>query len=190
MTWGRQVGSNPSNCKKYNENFKFLGSLFFSYIIHNKILFVFLQWISESIKLIFGIIYLKKYCLCICQFWQYLENITYDIFCADIAKLLQYFNNISDRFRNILAFLQYFQVIFLQYFLNISVLCGYLFSVAITSNRFTRIKQFIVHSSFLITAKPSFHEYCVLVVTLIVGRDLPTIFCVWNCRNRSTFYRQ
>ena len=40
------------------------------------------------------------------------------------AKLLQYFKNISDRFRNILAILQYFQEIFLQYFLNISVLCG------------------------------------------------------------------
>ena len=31
--------------------------------------------------------------------------------------------NISDRFRNILEILQYFQRIFLQYYLNISVLC-------------------------------------------------------------------
>ena len=46
------------------------------------------------------------------------------IFCAEIAKLLQYFKNISDRFRNILEILQYFQGIFLQYCLNISVLCG------------------------------------------------------------------
>ena len=42
---------------------------------------------------------------------------------CDIARLLQYFSNISDRFRNILAILQYFQAIFIQYFLNISVLC-------------------------------------------------------------------
>ena len=46
------------------------------------------------------------------------------IFCADIARLLQYFNNISDRFRNILAILQYFQEIFLQYFINDPVLSG------------------------------------------------------------------
>ena len=32
------------------------------------------------------------------------------------VRTWQYFNNINDRFRNILAFL--------QYFLNISVLCG------------------------------------------------------------------
>ena len=55
---------------------------------------------------------------------QYLEYIAYVIFCADIERLLQYFNNISDRFRNILAIVQYFQEIFLQYFLNIWVLCG------------------------------------------------------------------
>ena len=30
------------------------------------------------------------------QFWQYLENIAYVIFCADIASMLQYFNNIND----------------------------------------------------------------------------------------------
>ena len=46
------------------------------------------------------------------------------IFCADIARLLQYFNNIIDRFRNLLAILQYFQEIFLQFCLNIFVLCG------------------------------------------------------------------
>ena len=40
----------------------------------------------------------------------------YCIFYADIAILLQYFNNISDRFWNILAIL--------QYCLNMSVLCG------------------------------------------------------------------
>ena len=39
---------------------------------------------------------------------------------------MKYFNNIIDRFRNILAIFQYFQGIFLQYFLNISVLCGYI----------------------------------------------------------------
>ena len=61
------------------------------------------------------------------QFWQYLKNIAYILFCADITRLLQYFKNISDWFRKILATLQYFQGIFLQYFLNISVLCGILF---------------------------------------------------------------
>ena len=61
----------------------------------------------------------------ISKFWQYLKNIAYVIFCTDIARLLQYFNNISDKFRNILVILQYFQGIVLQYFLNISVLCGY-----------------------------------------------------------------
>ena len=54
-----------------------------------------------------------------------MENIAYVIFCADIARLLQYFNNISDRFRSILVIIQYFQGIFLQYCLNISVLCEY-----------------------------------------------------------------
>ena len=43
---------------------------------------------------------------------------------CDIGRLSQYFNNISDSFRNILAILQYFQGIFLQYCLNISVLRG------------------------------------------------------------------
>ena len=52
------------------------------------------------------------------------KYIAYVIFCADIARLLQYSNNISDRFRYILAILQYFHGIFLQYCLNISVLCG------------------------------------------------------------------
>ena len=37
------------------------------------------------------------------------------IFCVDISRLFQYFNNISDRFQNILAILQYFQ----EYFYNI-----------------------------------------------------------------------
>ena len=46
------------------------------------------------------------------------------MFCADIARLLQYFTNISDRFRNILAILQYFQGIFRKYCRNIPVLCG------------------------------------------------------------------
>ena len=54
----------------------------------------------------------------------YFENIAYVIFCADVARLLQYFNNISDKFWNILAILQYFQGIFLKYCLNISVLYG------------------------------------------------------------------
>ena len=49
------------------------------------------------------------------MFWQYVENIAYIIFCADIARLLHYFNNISDEFRNILSMLEYFS--------NISVLC-------------------------------------------------------------------
>ena len=56
--------------------------------------------------------------------WLVLENIAYVIFYADTARLLQYFNNISDRFRNILEIFQYFQQVFLQYCLNISVLCG------------------------------------------------------------------
>ena len=46
------------------------------------------------------------------QFWRYLENIAYVIFCGDIARLLQYYNNISARFRNILAILQYVYNIF------------------------------------------------------------------------------
>ena len=50
--------------------------------------------------------------------------IPYVVFCADIARLLEYFKNISDRFRNILLILEYFHGIFLQYGLNISVLCG------------------------------------------------------------------
>ena len=41
------------------------------------------------------------------------KNIAYFIFCAVITRLLQYFNNISDRFRNILAILQYLRGIFL-----------------------------------------------------------------------------
>ena len=41
-----------------------------------------------------------------------------------MVRLLQYLNNISDWFWNILAFLQCFQGIFLQRFLNLSVLCG------------------------------------------------------------------
>ena len=45
---------------------------------------------------------------------------TRHILCADIARLLQYFNNISDGLRNILTILQYFWGIYLQYFLNIS----------------------------------------------------------------------
>ena len=61
--------------------------------------------------------------LAILQFGS-LENIAYIIFCADIASFLQYFNNISDRFRNVLAILQYFQGIFQQFCINISVLCG------------------------------------------------------------------
>ena len=55
------VASNPSESKKYNENMKFLKSVFFFYIIYYKILFVFLQRIFKSAKFIFGIIYLKKH---------------------------------------------------------------------------------------------------------------------------------
>ena len=109
---GRQVSSNPTDCKKYNKNVKFLWNLFYSYNFHHTILSVFLQWMSRNLNFIFGIIYFKKHCLCICQFWQYLENIAYVIFCADIARLLQNFNNISNRFRNVLKILQYFQGIF------------------------------------------------------------------------------
>ena len=58
--------------------------------------------------------------------WEFVVTTMVIFFSADIARLLQYFNNISDRFRNILAILQYVQGILLQYFLNISVLCGYL----------------------------------------------------------------
>ena len=73
------------------------------------------------------------------NFWYdlFLRNIVYafasfgDIwkmlhpsYCADIGRLLQYFKNISDKFRNILAILQYFHGIFLQYCLNISVPYG------------------------------------------------------------------
>ena len=53
------------------------------------------------------------------------------IFCADIARLLQYLNKISDSFRIFLAILQYFQRIFLQYCLNISVLCGFIFIISV-----------------------------------------------------------
>ena len=37
-----------------------------------------------------------------------MENIAYVKFYVNIARLLQYFNNISDKFRNILVILQYF----------------------------------------------------------------------------------
>ena len=50
-------GSNLSKNKKFNENMKFLKSVFFSYIIHYKILSVFLQRIFRSGKCIFGTIY-------------------------------------------------------------------------------------------------------------------------------------
>ena len=44
----------------------------------------------------------------------------------------------------------------------------------------TRRNGAATFSSYLIkyTAKPSFHEYCVLIVMLMVGRGLPKIFCV------------
>ena len=84
----------------------------------------------NTVGVIFGVIYFKKHCLCIYEFWQYLENIAYVIFRADIARLLQYFNNISDRLRNILEILQYFQGIFVQYCLIISVLCGLVINVS------------------------------------------------------------
>ena len=119
---GKQVDSNPSDCKKYNENINCLGTLFFILFII-KILFVFLQWLSDGLKLIFGIIYFKNYCLYVCQYKHHKENIAYSIFYTEITRLLQYFINTSDRFRNILSILQYFEGIFLQYFLNISVLC-------------------------------------------------------------------
>ena len=51
----------PSDSKNHNENMKFLRSLFFSYIIHYKILFVFLLWISRSLNLMFSIIYFQKH---------------------------------------------------------------------------------------------------------------------------------
>ena len=69
-------------------------------------------------------IYLIKHSLCIRHFWQYMKSIAYVILCAAIVGLLQYFNNISDRFLNILAIFQYFQGSFLQYVPNISLLCG------------------------------------------------------------------
>ena len=46
------------------------------------------------------------------------------ILCEHSKIVIILSTNISDRVRNILAILQYFQGIFLQYFLNISVLCG------------------------------------------------------------------
>ena len=51
------------------------------------------------------------------------------MFCANVVRLLQYFNNISDKFRNILAILQYLKGVFLKYFLNNSVLCRELLHV-------------------------------------------------------------
>ena len=54
----------------------------------------------------------------------------------DIARLLQYLNNISDRFRNILAILQYFQGIFLQHFLNISGMGNVFYLNQNLSNKF------------------------------------------------------
>ena len=50
-------------------------------------------------------------------------NITSTIFWGDIARFLQYTNNIFKNFQNILAILPHFNEIFLQYYLNISVLC-------------------------------------------------------------------
>ena len=61
---------------------------------------------------------------------------------AIFRKYWLYFNNISDIFRNILEILQYFQGIFLQYFLNISVLFGILFPIFINNN--TTIKKNLI----------------------------------------------
>ena len=45
---------------------------------------------------------------------QFYQNITYAMFLADIARLLQYSKNIVNSFRNILSILPYFNVIILQ----------------------------------------------------------------------------
>ena len=73
-------------------------------------------------------------------FWQYLENIAHTVrkllqYCA---RLLQYFNNISDRFRNILAILQYFYNIFSKYF-------G---AVWVNIKTFLSIRKFIIKKCF------------------------------------------
>ena len=96
--------------------------IFFFILFITKYYIIFLSWISRSINFIFGIIILKNIVYEFVSF-ENIWKILHALFCADIARLLQYFNNISDRFRNILVILQYFQEIFLQYCLNISVLC-------------------------------------------------------------------
>ena len=59
--------------------------------------------------------------------WQFshYSNIPFIMFWTDIARFLQYFRNLSNSFINIFAILQDFDVIFLKYSFNITVLCGY-----------------------------------------------------------------
>ena len=58
--------------------------------------------------------------------YEYCSNITFIMFWTDIARFLQNFRNLSNSFINILEILQDFNGIFLKYFLNITVLCGFL----------------------------------------------------------------
>ena len=58
--------------------------------------------------------------------YQYCSNITFMMFWTDIARFLQNFRNLSNSFINILAVLQDFNGIFLKYYLNITVLYGFI----------------------------------------------------------------
>ena len=77
----------------------------------------------------FGIINFKKHITHysnITMKYEYCSNIPFIRFWTDFARFLIYFRNLSNSFINILAILQDFNGIFLKFFLNITVLCGYL----------------------------------------------------------------
>ena len=56
------------------------------------------------------------------EIWMLQQHSIYNVLTGH-CKVLQYFRNLSNSFKNILAILQHFNGIFLKYFLNITVLC-------------------------------------------------------------------
>ena len=108
-------------------------------------------------------------------YWQYLENIAYVIFCANIARLLECFNNISDRFRDIFPILQYFQGIFrccigkVRWFF-FSKFFGSLFSVSF-SRIFKKIYVFKISISCFLCVRRMFEPSCALQV----GHSVPLL---------------
>ena len=87
----------------------------------------------------------SAHCSNITMKYEYCSNIPFIIFWMDIARFLQYFRNLSKSFINILAILQHFNGIFLKYFLNITVLCGYItvWSVCLIVNYFVEFSKYI-----------------------------------------------